>query len=80
MKNITITLDEDTAQWARVQAAQHGVSVSRLLGEILREQRLQESAYNAAMKRFLDREGKQLTSSGEPYPAREDLYDRPILR
>ena len=37
MKNITITLDERTASWARVYAAERGKSISRLLGEILQE-------------------------------------------
>ena len=80
MKNVTITLDEETAQWARVQAARQGVSVSRLVGQILREQRLQEAEYGAAMQRFLGRRPEALKDRGEGYPAREDLYDRRILR
>ena len=39
MKNVTITLDEDTAQWIRVQAANRATSVSRVVGEMLRERR-----------------------------------------
>ena len=30
MRNVTITLDEETARWARVEAAMRGTSVSRL--------------------------------------------------
>lgn len=37
MKNITITLDEETATWARVYAAQRNMSLSRYVGEVLRE-------------------------------------------
>ena len=37
MKNITVTLDEKTAAWARVHAAKQGKSVSRLLGELLQQ-------------------------------------------
>ena len=41
MKNVTITLDEQTAVWARVYAARHDTSVSRLIGEML-ERRMPE--------------------------------------
>ncbi|HEX9277481.1 MAG TPA: DUF6364 family protein, partial [Casimicrobiaceae bacterium] len=37
MKTLTITLDEKTAAWARVYAAKHNMSVSRLVGEILQQ-------------------------------------------
>ena len=33
MKNVTITLDEEVARWARVMAAEQNTSVSRLVGE-----------------------------------------------
>ena len=33
MKNITITLDAETAAWVRTQAAEQNKSVSRLVGE-----------------------------------------------
>lgn len=32
-----MTLEEDVAQWARIEAARQDTSVSRLLGEILKE-------------------------------------------
>ncbi len=37
MKNVTILLDEETVRWARIHAAEHNTSVSRLVGELLRE-------------------------------------------
>ncbi len=45
MKNVTITLDEDVAQWARVFAAKNNTSVSQLLGQILKEKMAQENEY-----------------------------------
>lgn len=42
MKNVTITLDSKTAAWARVYAARRNVSLSRFVGELLRE-RMRES-------------------------------------
>ena len=80
MKNVTISLDEDTAQWIRVQAATKATSVSRLVGDMLRERRLEDSEYQNAMARFLGRQPALLKSEGNDYPDRESLYDRPVLR
>jgi plasmid stability protein len=53
MKNVTIMLDEEVAQWARIWAAKHHTSVSCLVGEMLRERMLEEEGYEAAMKQYL---------------------------
>ena len=37
LRNVTVTLEEDVAQWARIEAARRDTSVSRLLGEFLKE-------------------------------------------
>ena len=37
LRNVTVTLEEDVAQWARMEAARRDTSVSRLLGELLKE-------------------------------------------
>jgi hypothetical protein len=39
MKNVTISLDEETAAWARVEAAKAGKSLSRYVGDMLAEKR-----------------------------------------
>lgn len=80
MKNITITLDEGTARWARIEAARRDMSLSRFVGEILRERMRREERYEAAMRDFLSRPRKPLTRPGETYPRREELYDRGGLR
>ena len=36
MKNVTITLKEEVARWARIKAAEKNTSVSRLVGEMLK--------------------------------------------
>lgn len=80
MKNVTITLDERTAAWARVYAARHNTSVSRMVGELL-EQRMRENGeYEAAMRRFLAREPVPLKSAQAAYPLRADTHERPDLR
>ena len=37
LRNVTVTLEEDVARWARIEAAKRDTSVSRLLGELLKE-------------------------------------------
>jgi hypothetical protein len=80
MKNVTITLDEETAAWARVQAARQDMSVSRMVGEML-EQRMRESAeYEQSMQRFLARTPVKLKRGRARYATREEAHDRPRLR
>jgi hypothetical protein len=79
MRNLTITVDEEVARWARVWAAEHDSSVSRLVGEILRERMLDDRQYELAMTRALARKPVHL-SGGRRYPRREDLHDRRRLR
>jgi len=76
MKNVTITLDEETARWARVYAAQHDTSISRLLGEMLREKRRREEDYHSARQYYLSEPPRKLKESGKSYPKREELYER----
>lgn len=78
MKNVTITLDEETAAWVRVYAARLGVSVSRVVGEMLHERMVERRDYETAMQRFLA--APDLDLGGGPYPPREDLHDRRRLR
>jgi hypothetical protein len=37
LRNVTVTLEEEVARWARIEAARRDTSVSRLLGELLKE-------------------------------------------
>lgn len=76
MKNVTITLDEETARWARIRAAEQNTSVSRLVGEMLRDQMRDEEAYRLAMQEYLGLEPKMLKSAGTGYPRRDDLHER----
>jgi hypothetical protein len=80
MKNVTITLDEEVARWARIMAAEQNTSVSRLVGELLREKMIAEQNYQIAMQQYLSRPPSVLKSRGERLPAREELYDRKGLR
>lgn len=80
MKNITITADDETARWVRIEAAKHEMSVSRFVSRVLREKREGEDAYEAAMKQYLAMEPVVLHSSAKPYPSRDELHDRASIR
>jgi len=80
MKNVTITLDEQTAAWARVYAAEHGTSVSRLVGQMLQEHMRSDKEYESAMRRFLDKKPVKLKRRGQRYALRDELHDRSRLR
>lgn len=80
MRNVTITVDDEVLRWARIRAAEQDTSVSRLLGEFLREMMAREDAYRVAMQAYLGRPARMLNEPGAPYPSREELHDRPGLR
>jgi hypothetical protein len=79
MKNVTVTLEEEVARWARVWAAKHNVSVSQMLGEVLKEKMAQEEGYEGAMRQFLTRK-PYIKGRAKAYPKRDELYDRKTLR
>ena len=80
MKNITITLDPETAAWVRVHAAEQNKSVSRLVGEILQTRMKDRREYQRAMRRYLSKPPFDLPGEPEKYPAREEIHDRTRIR
>ena len=74
MKNVTITMDDKVADWARMEAARRNTSVSRLVGEYLAEKMRHDDAYERAMREAL--EFKSWGSSDGRYPTREETHDR----
>jgi hypothetical protein len=75
---VTVTLEENVAQWARMEAARRDTSVSRLLGELLKERMSAQGGYERAMRRALDR--KPFLKSDGRYLTREEAHDRTRLR
>ena len=55
LRNVTITLEENVARWARMEAARRDTSVSQLLAGILKERMNEKDSYEAAMRRALAR-------------------------
>ena len=76
LRNVTITLDEETASWARVEAARQDTSVSKLLGEVLRTEMRQEAQYEAARQTYLAQKPGIHRCQDQPLPSREELHDR----
>lgn len=48
MKNVTITVEDSVLDWARIEAARRGSSVSRMLGDFMAELMQREDAYERA--------------------------------
>jgi hypothetical protein len=80
MKNVTITLDESTARWARRLAASQNKSLSRLVGDLLAERRLLDGRYELAMRDYFSLEPRPLGAPGQRYATRDELHDRAGLR
>ena len=79
-ENITITLDEQTAERARLRAAEQRMSLARYIEEVLRRDLCQESEYEAAYRAWSSRKPFPLKGPPRPYPKREELYDRAAIR
>lgn len=71
MKNVTITMDDAVADWARIEAAKRNTSVSRLVGEMLAEKMRRDDAYEVAMREALKFE--PIAFEG-PYLTRDQIY------
>ncbi len=52
LRNVTITLPEEVALWARVTAAQQNTSVSRLVRKLLEAQMRQADDYAEAFRQW----------------------------
>ena len=72
MKNVTITMEDSVADWARIEAAKRNTSVSRLVGEMLAEKMRRDDAYEVAMREALKFE--PWGSSDGPYLTRDEIY------
>ena len=76
MKNVTITIEENVASWARIRAAEMETSVSRLVGEMLKEKMIEEQNYRSSMHHYLSQNPYMIKEPGAKYPNREKLHER----
>jgi hypothetical protein len=73
-------LDEETFLKARVRAAERNISLSHFIGELLERELQQGDAYHAAHHAWRARRPFALEGAPQPYPPREELHVRSLLR
>jgi hypothetical protein len=77
LRNITITLEESIARWARIEAARKDTSVSRFLAGILKDQMGAKDQYESAAQQALNREPFLDSRGPGPYLSRDEAHARP---
>jgi len=78
-RNLTIQLDEDVIQEAKVLAARRGTSVSGLVARSIHEMTAAAARYEEARQRALAAMPRHSAGAIEPTErswTREDIYDR----
>lgn len=70
MKNVTITVEDATLEWVRIEAARRNTSVSRLVGEMLTDKMQHDDAYARAQREWVA-DTSSFNSGGKSYPGRE---------
>ncbi len=78
LRNVTVTLEESVARWARMEAARQDTSVSQLLARILKERMRETDEYDRAMRQALAR--KPFLKTDGRYLSREEVHDRSRFR
>jgi len=71
MKNVTVTMEDSVADWARMEAARRNTSMSRLVGEMLAERMRRTDRYERAMREAL--KFRSIAFEG-PYLTRDEIY------
>jgi hypothetical protein len=74
MKNVTVTMEDSVAEWARMEAARRNTSVSKLVGEMLAEKMRRTDSYERAMHEAL--KFRSFGRSSGPYLSDDEMYDR----
>lgn len=77
MKNVTVTMEEGVADWARMEAARRNTSVSRLVGEMLAEKMRRDKSYERAMREALKFTAVPFEG---PYLKRDEIYGERLDR
>jgi hypothetical protein len=75
LRNITITVPEEVARWARLKAAEENTSVSKLVGRMLEHQMRMTDEYRRAHARWKKIEPIQGLDAAGRF-SRDDLHER----
>ena len=76
LKNVTITIPEEVAHWARKRAAEEDTSVSAMLAARLEQIVRERKAYHRARKRALARLREGMDLRWTPARSRHELHER----
>jgi hypothetical protein len=76
MKNITVSVDDETYRRARVKAAERDTSVSALVKQFLSEFAAEESEFERLKHRERELRARIRTFSAEDRLPRDELYER----
>ena len=79
MKNVTVSMEEESLEWVRVKAARDNSSVSRYLGHLVEQARLRDGAYERAMRAALKFQPLPFPENTR-YLSRSEANDRAGLR
>jgi predicted proteasome-type protease len=75
-QNLTVSLERETIQKAKVLAAKRNTSVTRLLTDYVEEMVAEDERYEAARKAALDYMDKGFPMGGQIAADREDWHER----
>jgi predicted proteasome-type protease len=75
-QNLTVSLERETIQKAKVLAAKRNTSVTRLLADYVEEMVAEDERYDVARKAALDYMGKGFSMGGQIAADREDWHER----
>ena len=71
VRNVTVSLDEETAHWARIETARHDMNVSRFVGQVLRERMTTSEGFERARQSYLNRGAAPLGAKDGSLPGRD---------
>ncbi|MGD9159836.1 MAG: DUF6364 family protein [Desulfobacteraceae bacterium] len=75
-QNITLSIDKEILKKSKILAAKKEMSVSKMLGDILKELTEKDDEYLAAKKKAVKNLENGFHLGGEKTWCREDLYER----
>ena len=75
-RNVTFSLDDETALRARIEAACQDMSVSRFVGQVLRERMTNSEEFEQARQSYLNRGPAPLGSGDGSLPGRDEIHQR----
>lgn len=74
MKNVTVTLDAQTLEWAKLAAAKQNKSLSRFIGDVLQGQLKEAQDYQRAMHAWFNQRATFRSDADTKLPTREEIY------